>query len=42
MRRHALRLGSPFVLAGLVAATVAGPLSLSAHGADGYHGTFGA
>jgi hypothetical protein len=42
MRRHAVRLGSPFLLAGLVAATVAGPLSLSAHGADGYHGTFGA
>jgi hypothetical protein len=42
MRRHAVRLGSPFLLAWLVAATVAGPLSLSAHGADGYHGTFGA
>lgn len=35
-------LGPPVLIAGLVSAMVAGPLSLTAHGADGFQGTFGA
>lgn len=42
MRSRAVFFGPPVLLAGLVSMMVAGPLSLSAHGADGFQGTFAA
>lgn len=41
-RSRALIFGSAALLVGLTSAMMAGPLSLSAHGAGGFRGTFGA